>query len=158
MSVNVVKTKTELAKQRWLRIIADKLETGDSHKELANRFGVSTKTIERALDWGRKQGLFEVNARERLFHHIIELTKQLDWINEEKETAIEMTRDETGKRTMPIPSQQLTALSRELRETRIAVMELEGLYWNVRNIIPANMGEEKDIKVTWRVVDADEGK
>jgi transposase-like protein len=156
MSVNVVKTKTEVAQQRWLQIIADKLKTGESHKKVAKRFGVSTKTIERALDWGREQGLFKVNARERLLYHIIELTKQLDWINEEKDLAVDRTRDENGKRIAPLMPHQFVAISRQMRETRVKVLELEGLCKNVLNLRPVGEDDKQDdtVEVKWIVVDA----
>ena len=158
MSINVQATRSEVAQNRWLQIIANKIETGESNTKVAKRFGVSSKTVQRALDWGHDEGLFEVNIRERLLHHVMGFTKQLDRIDEEWRLAIDQTRDdETGERLFPLHPQMFGTLSREERETRIKVLELEGLYRNVLNVRAVGMGEEeKDVEVTWRIVDADE--
>ena len=154
-----VPSHEELVKQRRLQIVADKLSTMDTNTDIAKRFGISRKTVQRALDWGHDQGLFDVNIRERLLHHVMGFTKQLDRIDEEWRLAIDQTRDdETGERLFPLHPQMFGTLSREERETRIKVLELEGLYRNVLNVRAVGMAEEKDVEVTWRIVDADEGK
>ena len=144
---------------RYLQIVTEKIKSGKNNTAIAKQFGVDRRTVQRAFDWGYAKGIFDVDIRERLFHHIIEFTKQLDWINEETRLAVDQTRnEETGERTGPMNPMHLSVLSREERETRIKVLELEGLYRNVLNIKPAGMDEEKDFEVTWRIVDPDEGE
>ena len=158
MSKKVQKTNGEVVRQRWLQIVADKLQTMDKNTAIGKRFGVSSKTVQRALDWGHDEGLFEINIRERLLHHVMGFNGQLERIREEWDLAVDETRDEeTGERTAPMNPMHFSVLSREERETRIKVLELEGLYRNVLNVRAVGMGEEeKDVEVTWRIVDADE--
>ncbi len=158
MSKKVQKTNGEVVRQRWLQIVADKLQTMDKNTVIGKRFGVSSKTVQRALDWGHDEGLFEINIRERLLHHVMGFNGQLERIREEWDLAVDETRDEeTGERTGPMNPMHFSVLSREERETRIKVLELEGLYRNVLNVRAVGMGEEeKDVEVTWRIVDADE--
>jgi transposase-like protein len=100
--------------------------------ELAVQFDVSDSTINRALAWGRRKGFFARSATDKLQEHIGELKAQIEWLESELKIAkkAQVTTDEkTGKRIkLPMAAHRIGMLSRELRETRALLMELEGVY------------------------------
>lgn len=159
MSKNVQLERQSPKVHRDLQIIVNKIKTGDTNSTIAKRFGVAYKTVQRALEWGRDQGFFEIDTRERLYHYLVEFNRQLEWIREERELAVNMTKNKHGKRTIPIHPRHFAALSREERDTLTKMLELEGLYKNAVNVPPAPGDEEEEEEVItgrWVIVDPDE--
>lgn len=122
-------TNTE---RRNIEICTRKIEKEEINKVIAEAYGVTERTIDSALAWGRRHGFFARSATDKLQEHIGELKKQIDWLEAELKIAeaARIIRDEkTGKKIkVPMAAHRVGMLSRELRETRALLMELEGVY------------------------------
>ncbi len=122
-------TNTE---RRNIEICTRKIEKEEINKVIAEAYGVTERTIDSALAWGRRHGFFARSATDKLQEHIGELKKQIDWLEAELKIAeaARIIRDEkTGKKIkVPMAAHRVGTLSRELRETRALLMELEGVY------------------------------
>lgn len=122
-------TNTE---RRNIEICTRKIEKAEPNRILAEAWGVTERTIDNALAWGRRHGFFARSATDKLQEHIGELKKQIGWLEKElriAERARTFTDTETGKKQKaPMAAHRVGMLSRELRETRALLMELEGVY------------------------------
>ena len=122
-------TNTE---RRNIEICTRKIEKEEPNRILAEVWGVTERTIDNALAWGRRHGFFARSATDKLQEHIGELKKHIDWLEKElkiAEAARTFKNEETGKKVKaPMAAHRVGMLSRELRETRALVMELEGVY------------------------------
>jgi hypothetical protein len=122
-------TNTE---RRNIEICTRKIEKEEPSHVIAEVYGVNTRTIDRALAWGRRHGFFARSATDKLQEHIGELKKQIDWLEKElriAEKARSLKDKQSGKRIkVPMAAHRVGMLSRELRETRALLMELEGVY------------------------------
>lgn len=122
-------TNTE---RRNIEICTRKIEKEEPNHVLADVWGVTERTICNALAWGRRKGFFARSATDKLQEHIGELKAQIGWLESELKIAkkAQVTTDEkTGKRVkLPMAAHRVGMLSRELRETRALLMELEGVY------------------------------
>lgn len=119
-------------KLRYIEICTDKINSGDSNEQVAARFDVERRTVDRAISWGRKQGYFQPNA-EKLKQHIAEWREHEKWLEQELRLTREKYKREDGKRSAMHPF-ALSSLSRELREVRTKIAELEGIYKQTLNI------------------------
>jgi hypothetical protein len=103
-----------------------------SYSQLAKRFGVSDRTIVAAIRWGERMGVFTDDIRERLQNQLIEWRTHLAWLEGERKLYVVDARDD-GKRK-PLHPYCLTAVSREIREVRTRIAELEGLIRNTLTV------------------------
>lgn len=142
-----VLTSTE---RKYLQIVLAKLSNGSlSSTKLAEQFECSVATVERALSWGRKTGKFTTDSAEKLAEHIAEYRKHLEFLEKELKARKKLAREEAGgRRDAPIGSQSLKHISSEIREVRLKLMELEGIYSNIVNVqVTGKNGEDLRVHV-----------
>jgi len=149
------------AECRYIEICTERIANPKTlNRELGIIFDVTERTIDRAIWWGKKKGLFTKNARTKINRHISEFQKHIDFLEAELKiidrartfkTLIDdegnilepydvngeprdQTKYRTKKNKLPIGPARLAAVSRELRECRVIVMELEGIYKQTVNL------------------------
>jgi hypothetical protein len=134
------------SKRRYVEICTYKINNPDtSNEKVGAHFDVERRTVDRAIAWGRKQGLFQPDG-EKLRQHIAEWREHERWLEQELRLQKRDARKDDGRRA-PMQSFALTSLSRELREVRTKIAELEGLYKQTVNV---NIGgqEGNELKLT----------
>lgn len=120
-------------KARYVQICERKASSGEANRQIADDFGVSERTIDTALAWGRRMGFFEKDVGEKLSERIAEVRNHLEYLESELRLIKRMARNRDGKR-VPVPHRYTAVLSREIRETLALLLELEGIYKKSLNV------------------------
>ena len=119
--------------KRYVDICTYKIAHAEiANKDIAEVFDIAPRTVDLAIAWGKRHELFRRAATDKINHHIQEIRAHLKWLESELRILKRSTRHE-GKR-IPLPAAQIRAISAELRETRVVLMELEGIYRKTLNL------------------------
>lgn len=119
---------------RRIAICVAKKTRGDSDEVLAREFGVSVPTIRKALEWGRNSGLYELDNAQQVEVRIVEVSDtiaRLEELLDKCMVASHAAIDLGEKRAL---TGDVVPLAKEIREQRILLMELQGLYRQNMNI------------------------
>lgn len=122
------------AEQRRVAICTRKKSTKLTNKEVAREFGVTEKSVANALQWGRRTGIYEIDQSEQLERRIYEIVQSLDELEKMSKLVNKnvVKRLEHGEEVNM--SKEVTPLYKEIRESRVLLMELQGLYKQLVNI------------------------
>lgn len=120
-----------------LEIVAYSIQNPKSNQDdIAAHFAKHKSIVNRAIKWGERSGLYLGDAQDKLRGYITEARKHQQWLESEikllKESRrkVESSLSSDTERAAAIRVYSpglITGLSRELRETRQQLLELEGL-------------------------------
>ena len=133
-----------------------------TYAQLAEKFSVSEGTVAGALKWGEENGVFRIDAQISVEQHILDvrdsiqkLEKRLDRALDLAEKFDQIEQTKTGPRLKVMPSRHYILIFTELREQRMLLMELEGVYKKQLNISDMNV-QNNNFFVLPRKMDASE--
>ncbi len=114
-----------------IEICTKKIKDYLSIPALADFFNLSTRTIDRALKWGKQNNFFLRDATDKLEQHILEFKSHLN-------RAIELSRsagDRINRATTELgeASEIITGLESELEQERLGYQELERINQQLEN-------------------------
>ena len=110
--------------KRYVDICTYKIANASTaNKDIAGVFDITRKTVDLAIAWGRRNDLFRRAASDNIDQSIQEVRAHLKLL--ESEVRLYKRQRRKGDE---IQSSLITGLSRELREWRIILMQLEGTY------------------------------
>lgn len=125
------------SEKHYLEICIESSSSKESASQLSDRLNTPVRTIERALKWGRDSGFFTGAAADKCEYHIAELKAHIKFLESELKLARKHSyiKDKKGnKHRVPIDHKYISVYSRELRETRSMLAELEGIYKKTLNL------------------------
>jgi predicted transcriptional regulator len=103
--------------------------------QLAKEFGVTVATVNSAIKWGRNSGLYEIDNAQQLEVRIAEVNEEISRLEKMAkvvyENAMEYMKNEKKRRSLIT---DFVPLIKEIREQRVLLMELQGLYRQNVNI------------------------
>lgn len=134
-----------VTEQKYLNIVTAHLGKPDeSLDDLALRLDVPSRTVDRAIAWGKRTGALREPAASSLRRFIAEHRKHLKFLENE----LQMRKRIARKAKKPVGTQGLKHLSSEIREVRMVLMQLEGIYESkVKIDLNANVEGEVDLGV-----------
>lgn len=113
--------------KRYIDIcLAKRMNPSRTNMELGADFGVSRTSVDRAIRYGHTFDIFAIDTLHKIETHIGELRVLLGKL--EKAFAKHNRKPHGVPKSWKPNAVDLTRLSREIRETRMLIMELEGLY------------------------------
>jgi len=113
--------------KRYIEIcLAKRTNPSRTNMQLAADFGISRSLVDRAFRYGQEHDIFAVDILNKVQTHISELRTLLGKL--EKAFAKHSRKPRGVPKGWKPNATDLTRLSREIRETRMLIMELEGLY------------------------------
>jgi hypothetical protein len=113
---------------KYLQICLDYISEKITQEQLAQKYGVNRATVVRALKWGERNSLFARNAAEKIKRELATWRDHERWLESELRLAKRESRQEENRKRKPMHPYQISIISRELREVRKTIAELEGIY------------------------------
>lgn len=115
--------------ERRIAVCVAKKSREVTNAALAREFGVSEVTIKKDLEWGRRSGLYEIENAQQIEVRIVEVSDEITRLEKMAEVVYENAMQymkDTQKRRSLITD--FVPLVKEIREQRVLLMELQGLY------------------------------
>jgi DNA-binding Lrp family transcriptional regulator len=130
---------------RYITLCLEKMRSDSTYDQLAQKYGVSRSTVVKAVKWGEKNGVFRLDLQVNVEHHILAVRQEIARLEKRLGRLLDMADEydgiveEEGKKVARfIPPVQYVRIFDELRQQRVLLMELEGIYRKQVNVMNVN--------------------